>query len=85
MRSAPASVMAAVRRTLDIPRSIFAPVSQGFEASHPEHLETLFRVAGQTLGECPSWIIVAIERAEGRDADTSEAEEERKGHAEQFP
>jgi hypothetical protein len=79
MRSAPASVMAAMRRTLDMPRSIFAPASQGFEASHPEHLETLFKVAGQTLGECPSWMVVAIERAEGRDADASEAEQERKG------
>ncbi|MGB3536557.1 MAG: hypothetical protein WBA42_00175 [Mesorhizobium sp.] len=78
MRSAPASVMAAVRRTLDIPRSISTPASQGFETSHPEHLETLFKVAGQTLGECPSWIVVAIERAEGRDSDVLEVEEERK-------
>lgn len=79
MRSAPASFMAAIRRTLDIPRSVFAPASQKFEASHPEHLETLFKVAGQTLGECPSWMVIAIERAEGRHTDASEVEEERKG------
>jgi len=79
MRSAHASVMAAIRRTLDLPRSIFAPASQGLEASHPEHLETLFKVAGQALGECPSWIVVAVERANGRDADASAAEQEGKG------
>ena len=67
MRNSPASVMAAMRRTLDIPRSIFAPAGQGFEASRHEQLETLFKVAGQTLGECPSWVVAAIERAEGRD------------------
>lgn len=78
MRSAPASFMAAVRQTLAMPRSIFAPAGQRLEASRPEHLETLFRVAGQTLGECPSWMVVAIERAEGRDSDASEAAEERK-------
>jgi hypothetical protein len=75
MRNSPASVMAAMRRTLGIPRSIFAPASQGFEASHPEQLETLFRVAGQTLGKCPSWVVVAIERAEGRDAHASDVGE----------
>ena len=42
MRNSPASVMAAMRRTLDIPRSIFAPAGQGFEASRHEQLETIF-------------------------------------------
>lgn len=75
MRSSPASVMAAMRRTLDIPRSVFAPGGQGFEPSRPEQLETLFRVAGQTLGECPSWVLIAIGQAEGRDHHVSEVEE----------
>ena len=78
MRSAPASFIAVVRQTLAIPRSIFAPAGQRLETSHAEHLETLFKVAGQTLGECPSWMAIAIERAEGRDSDVPEVEEERK-------
>ncbi|MHA6643964.1 hypothetical protein [Mesorhizobium sp. A623] len=75
MRSALASAAAAMWRTLDMPRAIFAPVRHGFEPSHPEQLEALLRVAGQSLGECLSWVLTAIERAERPDIHVSDAEE----------
>jgi hypothetical protein len=75
MRSALASVLATTRRALEMPQAIFAPARHGFEPSRPEQLEALLRVAGQSLGECPSWVLTAIERAERPDIHVSDAEE----------
>jgi hypothetical protein len=75
MRSALASVLATTRRALEMPQAIFAPARHGFEPSRPEQLEALLRVAGQSLGECPSWVLIAIERAGRSDSDVSDAEE----------
>lgn len=69
MKGLDTSVIAAIRRTLYTPQSIFTSSRERREASHHEHLEVLYKVAGQTLGECPSWLLVAIERTAGRDVE----------------
>lgn len=68
MVSALYAILSTTRRILDAPRSVFAPAGGGFEPSRAEQMEALFRVAGQTLGECPSWVLVAVEEAEARGA-----------------
>jgi hypothetical protein len=74
MISTPASIVATLRRVLDIPRTVFPPAGHRTEPSRPEHLEALFKVVGQTLGECPSWVLVALEQAERHRVYVAEAE-----------
>ncbi|KQZ99884.1 hypothetical protein ASD64_13795 [Mesorhizobium sp. Root157] len=67
MVSALSAILATTRRILDAPQPVFAPAGERcFEPSRAEQMEAHFRVAGQTLGECPSWVLVALEQAEGR-------------------
>lgn len=70
-----ASIIAAVRRGLHMSRAIFFPSNQAFEPSRSEHLETIFKVAGQSLGECPTWVLIAIEQSERHDAYVSDVQE----------
>ncbi len=68
MSSSPGSIVAAMQRMLGIPRWADGSADRAVEPSPMEHLETIFRAAGQTLGECPSWVLIAIEQAERSDA-----------------
>lgn len=45
--------------------------------SHREHAEMIFAAAAQGAGECPTWLILAMERDEARD--TNEADSEERG------
>ncbi len=64
MFSRSVSIVSAMRRLFDTPRWVRAPAGYDAGPSRTEHLETIFRVASQTLGECPSWVVIAAERAE---------------------
>jgi hypothetical protein len=69
--------VAALLRNLHLPRSIFVPSSRTFESSRAEHFETIYKVAGQTLGDCPEWVLRAIEQAELDDTPAPGTEERR--------
>jgi hypothetical protein len=77
MFSAPNSILAAMRRALAAPRPVgTVDDDNGLEPSRTEHLETIFKAAGQTLGECPSWVLIAVEQA-GRENARKPGREER--------
>ena len=63
MFSAPASIVAAMRRALSVPRSFERVEDEDTEPSGTALREMIFRAAGQTLGECPPWVLIAIEQA----------------------
>lgn len=76
MFSRPTSIIAVVWRVLAMPRSTDNPADRAAEPSRMEHLDAVFRAAGQTLGECPSWVLIAVERME-RDSRPRPDREER--------
>lgn len=63
--SSPVSMLVgAARRVGMLLRPARLPRDRGGQALHVEHMETILAAAGHTLGECPSWVIVALEHAE---------------------
>ncbi|MGB3418679.1 MAG: hypothetical protein WBG88_10160 [Mesorhizobium sp.] len=61
MFSVPASIVAAMRRALSVPHSFES--AGDAEPSGTALREMIFKAAGQSLGECPPWLLIAIEQA----------------------
>lgn len=68
MFSAPSSLVAAMRRALSVPRSFERIEDDDAEPSGSALREMIFKAAGQTLGECPPWVLIAIEQASRENA-----------------
>ncbi|MFC3206980.1 hypothetical protein [Aquamicrobium soli] len=71
MFSAPASIVAAMRRALSAPRPFERIEDDVAEPSGTALRELIFKAAGQTLGECPPWVLIAIEQARRENAHRS--------------